>query len=218
MSENYSVFRKYPTLEQVKDLESLLNKNNIATEIADNIPPVDSSFSGSTLQNQYEIKIALTDFEKAEKILDENAENLIDEVDKDHYLFSFTDDELYEILLKADEWNEFDYKLAQKILIQRGKSVDTELLKALKKQRIELLAKPEENQKSWIMAGYIFAILGGLLGIFIGYSLWTSKKSLPNGQKVYSYNEKDRAHGKNIFYIGLIMLPFYVIIRILTQL
>ena len=125
---------------------------------------------------------------------------------------------MYEILLKADEWNEFDYKLAQKILVQRGKSVDTELLKALKKQRIELLAKPEENQKSWIVAGYIFATLGGLLGIFIGYSLWTSKKSLPNGQKVYSYNEKDRTHGKNIFYIGLITLPFYVIVRFLTQL
>jgi hypothetical protein len=218
MNENYSVFRKYPTLEQVKDLESLLNQNNIATEIADNIPSVDSSFSGSTLQNQYEIKIQLADFEKAEKILDENAENLIDEVDKDHYLFSFTDDELYEILLKADEWNEFDYKLAQKILIQRGKSVDEELLKALKKQRIELLAKPEENQKSWIIAGYVFAVLGGFLGILIGYSLWTSKKSLPNGQKVYSYDEKDRVHGKNIFYIGLIILPFYVIIRILTQL
>jgi hypothetical protein len=218
MNENYSVFRKYPTLEQVKDLESLLNQNNIATEIADNIPSVDSSFSGSTLQNQYEIKIQLADFEKAEKILDENAENLIDEVDKDHYLFSFTDDELYEILLKADEWNEFDYKLAQKILIQRGKSVDKELLKALKKQRIELLAKPEENQKSWIIAGYVFAVLGGFLGILIGYSLWTSKKSLPNGQKVYSYDEKDRVHGKNIFYIGLIILPFYVIIRILTQL
>ncbi|WP_417942999.1 hypothetical protein [Flavobacterium sp. RS13.1] len=218
MNENYSVFRKYPTLEQVKDLESLLNQNNIATEIADNIPSVDSSFSGSTLQNQYEIKIQLADFEKAEKILDENAENLIDEVDKDHYLFSFTDDELYEILLKADEWNEFDYKLAQKILIQRGKSVDTELLKALKKQRIELLAKPEENQKSWIIAGYVFAVLGGFLGILIGYSLWTSKKSLPNGQKVYSYDEKDRVHGKNIFYIGLIILPFYVIIRILAQL
>ncbi len=218
MNENYSVFRKYPTLQQVKDLERLLNQNNIATEIADNIPPVDSSFSGSTLQNQYEIKIQLTDFEKAEKILDENAENLIEEVDKDHYLFSFTDDELYEILLKADEWNEFDYKLAQKILIQRGKSVDTELLKALKKQRIELLAKPEENQKSWIIAGYVFAVLGGFLGILIGYSLWTSKKSLPNGQKVYSYDEKDRVHGKNIFYIGLIILPFYVIIRILAQL
>lgn len=45
MNENYSVFRKYPTLAQVKELESLLNENNIATQIADNIPSVDSSFS-----------------------------------------------------------------------------------------------------------------------------------------------------------------------------
>ncbi|MEO7978269.1 hypothetical protein [Flavobacterium sp.] len=218
MNKNYSVFRKYPTLAQVEELENLLNKNNIATEIADNIPPVDSSFSGSTLQNQYEIKIPLADFAKAEKILDEVAENLIDQVDKEHYLFSFTDEELYEILLKADEWNEFDYKLAQKILTERGKSIDTELLNALKKQRLDLLAQPEENQKPWIIAGYIFAILGGFLGILIGYSLWTSKKSLPNGQKVYSYSEKDRVQGKNIFYIGVIILPFYIIIRILTQL
>lgn len=217
MNENYSAFRKYPTLVQVKELERLLNKNNIATQIADNIPSVDSSFYGSTLQNQYEIKIPLADFEKAEKILDENAENLIEQIEEDYYLFSFSDDELYEILLKQDEWNELDYKLAQKILTKRGKSVDIQLLKALKKQRLESLAKPEENQKPWIIAGYVFAILGGFLGILIGYSLWTSKKSLPNGQKVYSYNHKDRVHGKNIFYVGLIILPFYVIIRILTQ-
>lgn len=218
MNDNYSVFRKYPTLEQVKNLESILNNNNITTQIADNIAPVDTSFSGSTLQNQYEIKIQLSDFEKAEKILNENAENLIDQVDKDHYLFSFTDEELYEILLKADEWNEFDYKLAQKILIQRGKSIDSQLLNALKKQRLETLSKPEENQKPWIIAGYIFAILGGFLGILIGYSLWTSKKTLPNGSQVYSYTEKDRMHGKNIFYIGIILLPFYIIIKILNQL
>ncbi|MBF6640108.1 hypothetical protein IVB69_01315 [Flavobacterium sp. J49] len=217
MKETYSVFRKYPTIEQAKELESLLNENNIVSQIVDNIAPVDSSFSGSTLQNQFEIKIQLSDFEKAEKILDKNAENLIDLVDSNHYLFDFTDDELYEILLKADEWNELDHKLAQKILIQRGKSIDADLLKALKRQRLESLAKPEENQKPWIIAGYIFAILGGLLGIFIGYSLWTSKKSLPNGQKVYSYNEKDRVHGKNIFYIGLILLTFYIILRVIAE-
>lgn len=217
MKENYSVFRKYPTIEQAKELESLLNENNIVSQIVDNIAPVDSSFSGSTLQNQFEIKIQLLDFEKAEKILDKNAENLIDLVDRNYYLFDFTDDELYEILLKADEWNELDYKLAQKVLMQRGKSIDSDLLKALKRQRLESLAKPEENQKYWIITGYVFAILGGLLGIFIGYSLLTSKKSLPNGQKVYSYNEKDRVHGKNIFYIGLILLPFYIILRFLSD-
>lgn len=215
MKDTYSVFRKYPTIHQTKELENLLNQNNIDTQLTDNIAPIDASFSGSTLQNEYEIKIKFEDFEKAELILEKEAENLIDQVDSNHYLFDFTDDELYEILLKADEWSEFDYKLAQKILTKRGKSIDTDLLKALKEQRIESLAKPEGNQKSWIISGYIFSILGGLLGILIGYSLWTSKKSLPNGQIVYSYSENDRAHGKIIFYIGLIILPFYILLRII---
>ena len=217
MNDTFSVFRKYPTMEQAKGLEKLLGKNDIKAFIVDNIAPVDSSFSGSTLQNQFEIKIQQSDFERAEKILYEDAENLINQVDKDYYLFDFTDEELYDILLKADEWNELDYKLAQKILTDRGKSIDTDLLKTLKRQRLESLAKPEENQKSWIIAGYVFAILGGLLGIFIGYSLWTSKKSLPNGQRVYSYNEKDRAQGKTIFYIGLIMIIFYMILKIISK-
>lgn len=218
MNETYSVYRKYPTLAQIKEVEGILNKKGIATQVTDNIPPIDSSFSGSTLQNDYELKILVADFDKAEKILDDNAEGLIDQVDKDHYLFSFTDEELYDILLKSDEWNELDYTLAQKILKQRGKSIDTDLLQALKRQRILSLAQPEENQKPWIIAGYILAILGGFLGIIIGYSLWTSRKSLPNGQKVYSYSEQDRMQGKNIFYIGLVLLPIYILLRIVSQL
>ena len=80
-------------------------------------------------------------------------------------------------------------------------------------QRLEERAQPAENQKQWIIAGYIFACLGGLLGIIIGYYLWTSKKTLPNGQKVPSYTESDRKHGKYIFYIGLIVAPTALIIK-----
>lgn len=217
MNDTFSVFRKYPIIEQAKELEMLLSENNIKVLLTDNIAPIDPSFSGSTLQNQFEIKIPVSDFEKAEKILQKDAEKLIDAVEKDYYLFSFSDDELYEILLKSDEWNEFDYSLAQKILTERGKSIDEDLLKALKKQRIELLSQPEENQRPWIITGYVLAFFGGFLGIVIGYLLWTSKKTLPDGQKVFSYNENDRKHGKSIFYIGLIIIPFYMAIKILAQ-
>ncbi|MGY3795181.1 hypothetical protein [uncultured Aquimarina sp.] len=218
MENEYSIFRKYKTLEQAKDLEELLLKNGIDSIIADNVPSVDSMFGANPLNNEIEIRIKQTDFKKAEQILELQAENLINEVDKDYYLFEFTKEELYEILLKSDEWNEFDYKLAQKILQDRGKSINEELLNSLKKERLEQLAKPEGNQKSWIIAGYFFAILGGMLGLIIGYFLWTSKKTLPNGQKVYSYTNKDRRHGKYIFYIGLIVFPTAFLIRFLNQL
>ncbi|MET1260548.1 hypothetical protein ABV409_14475 [Flagellimonas sp. DF-77] len=213
MNEDLSIFKKFPSRDQATELMELLKEHHIASVLADNIAPVDVTFSGNTLDHQYEIRIKPSDFEQAEKILEAQAERLIHEVDSDYYLFEFSDEELYDILLKADEWNEFDYSLARNILTQRGKSIDKELLQALKKQRIEQLAKPEESQKAWIMAGYIFAILGGLLGILIGYFLWTAKKTLPNGQKVYTYSEKDRKQGKMIFILALVIFPIALILR-----
>ncbi|HJR99548.1 MAG TPA: hypothetical protein VJ780_01330 [Flavobacterium sp.] len=200
MKDTYFVFRKYPTIFQAKELEDLLNQNNISTQLTDNIAPVDASFSGSTLLNEYEIKIQFEDFEKAELILENEAENLIDQVDSNHYLFDFTDDELYDILLKADEWSEFDYKLAQKILTTRGKSIDKDLLKALKNKRIEILAKPEGNQKPWIISGYILAILGGFLGIIIGYSLWSSKNRYQTVKWYFLIRNKTE-HMEKLFFI-----------------
>lgn len=213
MQEEYSIFKKYPTLEQATELKELLDKEGIDAVLGDNIPPVDVTFSGSTVQHEFEVRIKPSDFGKAEVFLEQQAENLIDQVDKNYYLFDFTDEELYEILLKSDEWNEFDYTLAQKILSQRGKSIDKALLNSLKKERLKQLAQPEESQRAWIILGYVFAFLGGLLGIVIGYFLWTAKKTLPNGAKVYSYSEKDRRQGKYIFIIALIVLPVALILR-----
>jgi len=218
MAENLTVFRNFPTLIQAQELQTLLNENNIKTVLADNIAPVDVTFSGSTLLNQYEIRIDSLDFEKAEAILEKDAENVLGKIDQDYYLLSFTDEELYEVLLKSDEWNIFDYKLAQKILTNRGKTIDPEMLASLRKERLKILAKPEENQKPWIIAGYLFSFLGGGIGIVIGYSLWTSKKTLPNGERIYSYNDTDRQHGKMIFFIGLIVFPLALIIKIFNLL
>jgi len=215
MTENFNSFRTFPSLIQAKELETLLNKNNIKTILADNIAPVDVTFSGSTLLNKYEIKINSQDFEKAEIILDKDAEKILDDITPDYYLLSFTNEELYDVLLKSDEWNAFDFKLAQKILTNRGKTIDPDMLASLKKQRLQTLAKPEENQKPWIIAGYISSFLGGGLGIIIGYSIWTSKKTLPNGERIYSYNSTDREHGKIILIIGLIIFPLLLLIKIL---
>jgi hypothetical protein len=68
--------------------------------------------------------------------------------------------------------------LAQETLIQRGKPINKSLLNSLKKERLKALAKPEEHQKLWIIAGYLFSVLGGFIGLIIGYFLWTSKKNL----------------------------------------
>ena len=123
-----------------------------------------------------------------------------------------TPEELYDILLRADEWSDLDYDLARQLLEQRGKPVDDQLLQSLRKQRIEDLAKPEGSQKTWIYVGYVFAILGGGLGIIIGYLIWKSKKTLPNGKRVYSYSDQDRPKGKLLFIISLVLFIIYLIL------
>lgn len=44
----------------------------------------------------------------------------IEVVDKDYYLFSFTEIELEDLIQKKNEWSKFDFLLAKKILNDRG--------------------------------------------------------------------------------------------------
>lgn len=215
MNENYPIFKVYPTKELALEFKELLDNDGIDSVLGDNIPPVDVTFSGSTLEHRYEIRIRQSNFVKAEEILENHAKDLINQVDKDYYLFEFTNEELYEVLIKADEWNEFDYTLAQKILTNRGKSIDQELLSTFKKERLKTLSEPEGNQKSWLYAGYIFALLGGIIGIIIGYFLWTSKKTLPDGNKVYTYSSEDRTKGKTLFFFATIVMIGWIVVRVI---
>ena len=66
----------------------------------------------------------------------------------------------------------------------------------------------------WIIFGYVAALIGGFIGILLGYSLWLSKKKLPNGSKVPAYNEEIRKHGRIIFYLGIIMFAVLSILRL----
>ncbi len=67
----------------------------------------------------------------------------VTEIGKDYYLYSFTDDELMEVITKADEWSPFDVVLARKILAEKGKSISDEAIKAINEKRIEELKAPE---------------------------------------------------------------------------
>lgn len=157
------------------------------------------------LEKEFHVKVRQEDFSQVSSLLDDIAAEAVKNADRDHYLFSFSDIELYEIIAKPDEWSAFDYHLAKKIIKERGKTIDDEFLKSLKKARFEDLSKQEESQPAWIILGYAFAVLGGIVGIAIGWYMKNQQKTLPNGQKIYLFKEEDRQHGTRIFYIGIVM-------------
>ncbi len=208
------VFRKFPTLEEAKQLTELLDKNKVPYKLEDYSNQADITFMGQNLDLKVIIKAKIADFPKIEKLIDSENKITLDQVEKEHYLFDFTNEELTEILIKPDEWSNYDYKVAELILKNRGIVISEEFIENIKKQRYYALNKKETYSSTWIIIGYISAFLGGLLGFAIGLGLWLMKKKLPNGDKVYIYDDNYRLHGKRITILGLIMTITYISIRI----
>lgn len=213
-TSQFITFQRFNLKEDAVELATFLKENEIEYRIEDTSSSLDSNFGNSQASKDYLIKLKKTDFEKADALLLQLSSNLVETIGNDHYLHEFTDDELKEIIVKKDEWSHFDYLLSQKILKERGQEILPEEIEKHRKQRLEDLAKPEERQTTWIIIGYIFALLGGFMGIFIGWYLKTHRKTLPNGDRVFNYTESDRNHGNRILIISIISLLFWIGVRV----
>jgi hypothetical protein len=196
-------FQKFDKKEDILSFSEILKENGIDSMIEDTGNSLDSNFGNSQFSIEYFLKVKKSDFEKAGSLAQEISEKELEEVDADYFLFRFSNEELNDVILKKDEWGDFNYSLARKILKDRGVEVSSEQIENLQKERLIELSKPEKIQSEWIFMGYLFAVLGGLLGILTGWYLMTLKKTLPNGEVVYSYIPADRKHGKRIFVLGL---------------
>jgi hypothetical protein len=203
MKPEFITYQKFNDIALANELIDVLKKHHIKYLMEEESLTFDPSYSFNPLAKDYAVKINNTDFERVNKILQAEENEEITDLDKDYYLLSFTDDELMEVVTKADEWSAFDVVLARKILAEKGKNLTDEAIAAINEKRIEELKVPDPPQTLWIIIGYIFAFTGGLLGLFIGWYLLSFKKTLPDGERVYEYSARDRKHGRMIFYISI---------------
>lgn len=215
MKAEFITFERFNDKNSAEEFGKLITKKNIEFVLEDNSLSFDPTFANNEFGKEFCIKLKKSDFEKVDKILIEKSEREINEIDKDYYLLSFSDQELIDVISKSDEWNKFDVSLAKKILKERGKEITEEQISEIIKQRIVELSKPEESQNVYIIIGYICTLLDGFLGIFIGWHLLTYKKTLPNGNKIYAYSENDRKQGNRIVILGGIFIVIWILYRIL---
>lgn len=210
---NFLTYQKFIEKTEAIDLIALLTTNKIEFIFEDNSSTHIAAFTNNELDKEFRIKLQKHDFDKVDELIIGSLSNQVEKVDKSHYLFDFSDEELFEVLSKRDEWSKLDFLLAQKILKDRGHEANEMFLESLRKQRFTQLAKPEQNQKYWIILGYISAFFGGLFGIFIGWHMHTHKRTLPNGDRVYGYSVSDRKHGNRILVLGIIFFVVWILIR-----
>lgn len=211
---SFFTYKSFTKEDDLLEFVEFLKGQNIEFEVENNSLLFDPSFVNSDLSKDYRIKLRKPDFEKVNALLNEMSEQQMDDVDEDYYLFSFANEELIEILSQQDKWGHFDYVLARKILTERGIHLSEEQIEDINKSRIKELSQPEESQKNWIVVGYLFSFLGGLIGIFIGRHLMTHQKTLPDGSSIFAYSAADRKHGKYIFTLGCLMLVIWILFKL----
>lgn len=203
-----SIYRIISKREDGNELFEILENNKIEFSLIQNAFEVDTTFSGSPYQAEIQILLDPADFERVDLLMADLAKSQLDLSDRNHYLYRFTTKELLDLLREKDEWSVYDFELAKVILNERGEDVSDARLKSLDEERMEILSAGESGPAYQIAIGYIAAFLGGILGVLIGWYLWKSKRTLPNGDIVNMYNVHQRKHGRMIFNLGVIVWIF----------
>ena len=203
-SSQMAVFKTFQNAEVAKELHNILTDAGFETELVDNSAAIDITFTGNAVQ-EVQILLNREDFTRASEWLQQQAATQLNTIPSDHYLRELDNDELFEVLIKPDEWTEEAVLIAKGLLKERGKQVDEDLIKALRKKRIDDLTKVEPDQKAWIYTGYILVLLWGIPGVAIGWYMWNTTKTLPDGTKAYAFSTKNRKQGRNLFWFGSIL-------------
>jgi len=197
-----------------RDLAEWLETKGVSAVLTDTTPRFDVGFANQTAVYEYQVRVPSMQLEQAQSLMEEAGKEI--EIAEDHYLLGFTDEELFDILRKKDEWSDVDYHFAQRLLKQRGHSVDESTLETLRSERLAEMVQPPKRQHILVLLGYMFVLLGGIPAIFIGLSLSKMKKKLPDGRKIWLYQEADRRHGVIIYRLGILVFPIAILARIIA--
>jgi hypothetical protein len=209
MSDNFSTFEKFSDPELAATIASQLQAQGIGVTLVNESPLFDPTFANNIFEPTIQLKVRSGDFKKARRLLERYYQGQLAGMDPDYYLFSFSDDELLDLVRSPDEWGPLDYVLAKQILAGHGKQVSPEQEDGFQAERIRTLALPEESKRRWVVAGYVAAVFCPLAGLILGYILTSSRKTLPDGSQVLIYSAGDQRQGKRISILATIVLALW---------
>ncbi|CAL1519395.1 hypothetical protein [Chitinophaga sp. MM2321] len=208
-------FKRFHTAEQAAEIISLLQEHNIPVQYEEEVLLMDKIYVGQNFDQRHLVKIPAGYFSQADTLLKSRINVSLEDVEPDYYLLSFSTEELKEVIIKKDEWGDFDYALALKLLEKQGISYSPEQLQLLGDSRLETLSQPQDLSAIWLLIGYLsplllflpipFSTIFSFIGIFIGAFVRLTKKTLPDGSRINAFSLKTRNQGKWMIISGIVL-------------
>lgn len=218
MANTFVTFRKFNDEESVAELVEQLKSHNIEYVVEDYSSQIDNAFGNSNIGQEFRVKLQKEDFPKAYELLQEIYTPIVNNAAPDYYLFSFSNEELIDLIRKRDEWGIFDFILAQKILADRGRTITAEEMAALKEERIIEKQKKAFNPIHLLNIAYL-SLLSGLLinpkALFLcaisSVAALVYTQNQADGNVVYSLSPANRLQSLIILIVSVVIGSLFIL-------
>lgn len=230
---DYAVYQRFNRVEDMRSVVAELQGNNILVRTSGEEAGEwrEATIIGSPLQPKFWIEIPAVQFEKANYVLREAAEENISDEDLDAHPFSdYSRDDLEEVLFEETEWDAEAVVVARRLLLRQGYDVDLKDIRQKSRERLAREYKPRSGTR-WVIA------LFTLLGVFAAMAVWIVSSLIsigvllyyvvgsrrdPKGVKHWDYDAPTRQLGSvavglmiaglafglvNFFYLGWVKFP-----------
>jgi hypothetical protein len=216
-TDNYLTFQEFENREDAEKIALVLEENHIPCSIEKTPDLLDNVIIGRQYNNYVQLRIPAGCFADAQKILIENTKVDLVNVDRNYMLFALTNEELMDVIAKPDHWGAYNYNLAKLILEERNMHIDNRKVDEIQLEYKKEMYEPRSLNTTWLLLGYGFSILSliavltnnirallfvygfdllpGVLGIILGLYVINTKRTLPDGSQMLSFNDAARKHG-----------------------
>jgi hypothetical protein len=216
---DYAVYQRFNRVEDMRAVVAELQENNILVRTSGEEAGEwrEATIIGSPLQPKFWIEIPAVQFEKANYVLQEAAEENISDEDLDAHPFAdYSREDLEGVLFEETEWDAEAVVIARRLLLRQGYDVD---LKDIRQKSRERLAQEYEPRSGtlWVIA--LFTLYGGFSGmalwivsilISLGVLLYylAGSRRDPKGVKHWAYDEPTRRLGQVAVGVVVLCLAF----------
>ncbi len=166
--DEFIEYLRFPEIEKATEYTSVLDKYSIPYVLDDSRKraKIISVAIDDPWSDQFILKLRESDIERAEKAFNQELDNEVKLINHEHYLYSFADKDIVDIIANQKDWTKEEVKFAMKIANERKLDLSAQAIKSAKKVKEE---QPQLKSSIKTAAGsfWVIAMFSILNSIFI---------------------------------------------------
>lgn len=163
--DEFIEYLRFPEIEKAREYTSVLEKHNIPFYLDDVSMRFKLVSNNNPWENQFILKLKESDIERAEKAFNEELDNEVKLTTQEHYMFSFADNDILNVIANQNEWTREEVKLAMKIANERKLDLSAQSIRSNKivKEQTSQHRSTIYTTASWFWVIGVFTIANSVL-------------------------------------------------------